>query len=419
MRVPLRKLGPKERRNLALAAIAGFYLILTAYNLLTGGFFVPFGLDFLVFYSAGYVAGTWGWNRIYDVELLTKVQASFVPVLKQLTVPHPFAFLPVFAIPFRLLALLPPVPSFLLWTILNLLVLVYYLKFLTEEASLSSKGRNLLAMFLLSFPVFHNFSFGQIDVWLLLCIGEFMRAFLKGKHWKAGAWLAGLLLKPQALILVIPSLILRKEFKTIGGFVLASLALIIFSTILSGLEGIKGLLALWLSYRGGVFIIWQKCMMNWRAIQLHLSSLTSPAVGWAVTGIGMALTAGLAFYLWIKTPLHFRKNFATIVLGTFAATIILAWHSHFHMGMLLLPPLIYLVDTIPAGLLDAWIFVPPGVLFLIYFAGALARATGQVLPEAYGCPVLGSCLFILNFCLLIWCVREKVRRLADRPIASF
>lgn len=412
-----RNLGPREQRNLALAAIAGFYLILIANNLLTGGFFVPFGLDFIVFYSAGYVGGTVGWNRIYDVGLLSKVQASFVPALERLALPHPFLYLPVFAIPFRLLALLPPVPSFLLWIFLNLLAMIYYLRFLMREASLSKEERGVLIMLLLSFPVFHNFSFGQIEVWLLICVGEFMRAFLGGKPWRAGVWLAGLLLKPQTLILIIPSLLLRKEFKVVGGFVSSSLALLTLSTLMSDFEGIRDLLALWFSFRGGAFITLQKCMMNWRAIQLHLSSFTSPATGWTVTGIGMVLTAALAFYLWIKNPLNFRENFAIALLGTLAATMTLAWHSHFHMGMLLLPPLIYLIRIIPASLLDVWVFAPPAFLFFTYFAGALIRAAGHALPEAYGCLILGSCLFFLNLSLLLWCVRQKRKAIGCKPIA--
>lgn len=405
MRIPFRNLGSRERRNLALAAIAGFYIILIANNLLTGGFFVPFGLDYMVFYSAGYVAGTMGWDKIYDVELLSRVQASFVPALERLLLPHPFLYPSVFVVPFRLLALLPPVPSFILWTLLNFVALVCYLRFLLREAS--GKANSLLAMLLLSLPVFHNFSFGQIEVWLIICAGEFMRAYSERKPWKAGLWLAGLLIKPQTLILIIPCLIFGKELRVAGGFAAGALVLLAVSILLSGLAGLEKLLVLWFSLGGNAFVTVQKCMMNWRAFQLHLSSLISPVAGLILAGAGMALTAASAFYLWKRTPLHSGRAFATTVLGTFAATTALAWHSHFHMGMLLLPSLIYLADIIPAGLLDAWVFIPPGVLFLIYFAGAMAHATGRALPEAYGCLILGSCLLILNLSLLVWCVGQK------------
>ncbi|MCS7286494.1 MAG: DUF2029 domain-containing protein, partial [Anaerolineae bacterium] len=192
MRIPFRNLGARERLNLILAAIASFYLAIIAYFLYASVPLAPVGADYIIFWSAGYVANFMGYDRIYDLDLLTKVQVAFVPVLKDLDFPLIFFYLPAFVLPFQAFALLPPVLSFLLWSLLNFLALVLYLAFFARKASASEKG--LLVMLLLSLPVFYNFFWGQVNVWLVICVGEFMRALWEDRPWKAGAWLAGLLL---------------------------------------------------------------------------------------------------------------------------------------------------------------------------------------------------------------------------------
>ncbi len=406
MRPVFRNLGARERRNLALAALLNFYLITAAYNLLVLGPFISgLGLDFLTFWSAGYLGGSAGYSKIYNVELLMKVRTSFISTMERFS-PHPFLYLPVFALPFRIFALLPPLLSFSLWTFLNLLALVFYVKFFVKRMALSGDGKWPFIMLLFSYPVFQNFYFGQVGVWLLICIGEFIRALLGGKPWRAGVWLAGLLLKPQILVLLILPMLLYRDFRVIGGFAFGALFLLFLSALVGGSEGLSGMVSLWLNAGKGAFEAGQGNMMNWRMLGLHLSALTSPFLGWTVAGLGMALTGALAFYLWVKL---YRKAFIIALLGVLAATMAIAWHSHFHTCMLLIPPLICLGKVIPNSLLDIWVFGPPITTFLIYFAGALARITGLSLPAGYGGPILGSCFLALNLILLFWAIKQGTR----------
>lgn len=425
MRVPFRNLGPQERFNLLLAAIAGFYLSQVAYCFfLSRAIFAPVGLDFMVFWSAGYVANSIGYSQVYNVDLITKIQVSFAPVLKQLKFPLPFFSLPVFVLPFQAFALLPPMPGFFLWSFLNFLTLVLYLKFFARKAATSiefepSKGlEKLLPVLMLSYPVFHNFFWGQNDVWLMVFFGEFMRALWENKPWRAGAWLAGLLLKPQALVLILPSLLLGRRFKVIGGFVLTFQVLLLLSWLLSGFDGIKNMLALWLKAGTRSLETGVECMINWRALGYHLSFFISPVAAQIFIGLGMALTAILTFYLWLGSSLRGGKALAIAISGTIAATLTFAWHSHFHMAMLLLPPLIYLAGVIPSSWIKIWALVPPITLFLIYLAGALAQLAGKSLPEAYGCQILLSLFILLHSSLLIWSVKQKGQS-ASEPIAPF
>jgi len=147
-------------------------------------------------------------------------------------------------------------------------------------------------------------------------------------------------------------------------------------------------------------------MMNWRMLGLRLSSLTSPIIGWTIAGSGMAFTALLTFYLWLGHTKWDATKFAVALMGTMAATGILAWHSHFHIPMILLPPLIYLSlkNILPWRLLDIWVFIPPAMLFFIYILGVL-HALGVIsVPTGYGSIIMGNCYLILSLYLLGWAV---------------
>ena len=396
----------RRSQNLALSAIAGLYLGVIIYGLFVEGLFAPLGRDFLAFWSAGYVANTMGYSKVYDLEALGKIQATFTSSQKSfLTIPSPF--LPVFIVPFRIFALLPPEASFFLWSSLNLFLLIYYLSVLSRKFTSRREKKGLLLMLLLAFPTFYSFYCGQINVWLVICLGEFMRAYLERKPLKAGVYLAGLLLKPQTLILLLPFLLLKGEIKALGGFTLAALALLALSILIGGQEGLKELFLLWLRYAKGLPTTGPEAMINWRMLLVHLSTHLSPTIGWVIAGMGMALTAGLTFYLWKKLPPNDSEAFVVAFLGTIAATLAITWHSHFHLGMLLFPPIIWLYHTkiFPQSLFYVWVFAPIATLFLIYVVGALAQIAKITLPLYWGGFLLGSCFLALNLCFLIWSVK--------------
>jgi len=393
----------RRRQNLALSAIAGLYLGIVIHSLLFEGLFAPLGRDFLAFWSAGYVASTMGYSKVYDLEALGKVQASLTPLPQYKSCTMAYLFLPVFTTIFHLFALLPPEASFFLWTSLNFFLLIrFFRKFILHQ-----EKKGLWPVFLLAFPTFQNFYWGQINVWLVICIGEFIRAYLERKPLKAGVYLAGLLLKPQTLILLLPFLFLKGGIKVLEGFALAALALLALSLLIGGQEGLKGLVLIWLKGAKGMPSITPESMMNWRMLLVHLSTFFSPTIGWAVAGLGMALTVALTFYLWKKLPPDDSEAFVVTFLGTIAATLAFAWHSHFHLGMLLFPCIIWLYNSeiFPQSLFYAWVFIPPATVFFIYLLGALAQIAKITLPMGYGGLILGSCFLAFNLCFLIWSVK--------------
>jgi len=127
--------------------------------------------------------------------------------------PIPAPLFAVFFIPFKYLSKVNLQVSYWIWTSINLVALIGYLvfflrKIFPQDKTAASPWKFLIPV-LLSFPVFNNLINGQVEVFTLICAGEFVRNSLDKKPFLSGVWLGGLLIKPQLLILIIPYLLLR------------------------------------------------------------------------------------------------------------------------------------------------------------------------------------------------------------------
>ena len=115
-------------------------------------------------------------------------------------------------------------------------------------------------------------------------------------------WLAGLLLKPQMLVLVIPIIILLKYWKVFLGFIYSSILIISGSLIISGWAGLTSLISLWSGYGGGIPTNAINLMINWRMLATNLTSLINPSIGWLIAGLGIVLSLLVLFFLIKQIP---------------------------------------------------------------------------------------------------------------------
>ncbi len=129
--LPFARMTPVAWQNLAIAGLMLFYLGQVALDLLWGNLFGNLGADFTAFWSAGYIANHLGYRFAYDLDAISLVQRDIVPLSVRLLAQDrtlPAALLPVFLVPFQLLALLPPPAAFVAWSLLNLGGTVLYLR---------------------------------------------------------------------------------------------------------------------------------------------------------------------------------------------------------------------------------------------------------------------------------------------------
>ena len=400
-------------KAILLFTIACFYVGLIVIWERDSGSPIKYGGDYLAFWSAGKVADEKGYSEIYNLENLKSVQMQALNklgFLQKSILPAPY--LSVFLVPFQLLSRVELQLSYWIWTLFNLLVLIGYLVFFFRNTSpgksVSLPDWGLLLLLLLSFPVFDNLANGQLNIFLMICTGEFIRNSLNNKTFLSGVWLAGLLLKPQLLILIVPIILLMRYCKVLLGFVVSSMAIMLTSLLLSGFAGMNGLINLLTRWGEGNAVTAPETMINWRMVGVNLSILTeSSTAGWIITGLGIALTVLGVYFLVKRNPAYGSPEWVVIMLGVYSATLAVTWHAHYHMAMVLIPFLIYASANklLPGKISFLWVILTPIAWFGVLVIGAITLYFAKINIFAYQEPVIAFSGLIVNLVVLISTLR--------------
>lgn len=423
-RLPFRSLNLRQWLTLLSAALTSFYLILGLVYILSGKLSAYMGGDYRSYRASAEIAQTRGFAEIYSIRAQEQVQRRLYEEANPGQAPVPFVvfptyLLPVFIVPFLPFTIFRFVPGFFLWMTLNALILAVYLRRFVK--ALGATRPSLLFRVMLCFPVFSTLFLGQVSVWLVICMGEVILASLRGKEFRSGLWLAGLLLKPQILILFIPGLLISRRFKALAGYALVASAILGISLLLVGGPGLGKLGRLYLltatgeadpSLKAAMQMEWKTLanglssaaepdtfagvMMNWRALGINLSALVSPALGWGLAIGGMVLTIGVGLAFWFRPVAISSPRFGIVLLGTFAATCAATWHAHTHTVLPMIPLLVllYLRRQLPWEALYLWLYGP-----MVVSSAALL-----IKPDiAY--ILSGLSMLPLNLFLLAWAAR--------------
>lgn len=398
----------------SLMILALLYAAFVWGSLVTHGLFDYIGVDWRGFMASAEIVRDHGFGAVYDLGLQVRYQEplyrmSSTAAYSPLDV-SPVAYLPIFVLAFLPMLLFDPVVSFVLWVLINGLVLCLYLRRLVKVAG-HFEAPALWLQCALCLPAFLTLFVGQVNVWLLVFFGEAIIAFRRGKDLQGGIWLSGLVLKPQLLILIAPGLILGKKWKGAIGLASASIVILIISTLLAGSEGMLALARLILNFATseGLRSNFPESMMNWRALALNIDSILGNQAGMWIAIPGLALSALGGLGLWWAT-----RNKTSIPIeawaGTFAATSSVAWHSHLHTGLAFLAPLILLWARLPQArtLLRMWLYVPAGLfLGIVWMLTPIANIAGfgQWAGPSAGHIVSGFSMLIINTIVLGWSLK--------------
>jgi hypothetical protein len=418
--IPFSSLSFEEWQNLAILAVLVFYLVLIGRVVIMNRPICEIEVvagDYCAFWSAGKVANDFGYSKVYDLERLAQFQKASLSISSDNNLPFqvlPSPYLPIFITPFQLLSYLDVTTGFWVWTLINLTAIILYSRFFYREISGKEMPVRLTILLTISFQVFFNLYVGQLNIWLAIFAGEFLRLSLSGKTFRAGIWLGGLLLKPQLLILIIPIIFLRRWKSIFMGFCLSLFFILLVSFGLAQKEGLFCLYTLLLGHAQSVTPTGTEIMMNWRMMGLDISYLFNPIVGLSVAIIGSIITAISIIYIWKKSVILNPETFTICVFATFAATGALTWHAHLAMSLVMIPPLIYLYASkkLSEQIISWWVFMPTSVWFVRYIVGALIAL--QIIPFA----VIRSMDFLyglsglaLNLLFVFWAL-IKVRKLS-------
>ncbi len=248
------------------------------------GIFDYIALDYRANRSAGEMLPEHGLGAPYDYDLLDtrqrllyeqyvsekeKTQAAFFFV----PVPYP----PPFTLLFYPSTLLPPITGYLAWTLSHLLALAFYQVRLARVFGIRNPTSLILAV-CLSMPAFIHLLMGQISVWLLIFFGEAIINFSRNRMFRSGLFLGLLIVKPQSLPLILPALLLARQWRVLAG-VAACWAIIAGLTLPFAPQWLPGFIDNILRSAGSTgdeMAIFPSSMINWRAFGL-LSAKVLPA----------------------------------------------------------------------------------------------------------------------------------------------
>lgn len=394
-----RRRDGREWLNLALAALASLYILYAAWAFVTRGLFEYIGIDYRAILASAQIAFNHGFSHVYDLSLQSSYQKPLFNLLRLGAIrpafdPVPLPYLPFFIATFLPTIALAPIPGFVIFVIVQGVGLALYLRWYSMKVG---PGSTSYVVFLLGLPAFLTLLFGQVNLWLLICLGQAILTESQGRDAWAGMWLAGLLLKPQVLILLIPALIMTRRLRILEGFSIGAVFVMGLSILLAGSEGLVRLAELILSYPNNLPTTYPESMMNFRALALLLGMRIPGGIATGIAVLGIIMTTILAAMPWRKVVLHPGAGFATALLGTYAATCAITWHAHVHMALPLLAPLMFLLGRtdFPVKLLFAWILIPGLVFTAVAFSlgpGTAHQAAGMVMLAA-------------NLMLVVWCAR--------------
>lgn len=373
-----------------LVGLAGYLL-----NNRGGVLCAQMGTDFRGYYSSALIARQQGFAQVYDAALQDKYQRLLLyrcpggRMEAGLRVSMPY--LPVYVLLFLPLTAFDFTQSYLTFTLINVAGLALYLARFTRAMRVPLGGLRLL-QWVICLPVLANLYLGQMNLLLVITLGEFTLALVRGLEKRSGIWLGVMLIKPHSLILLLPGLFLSRRWRILLGFGISAAVVVAASLLLGGTQGVLESSRLTLRFAGPL-IQTGPTMMNWRGLALNLAQVLPAGIAWGVAVVGMILTAGVVLSAWRDRPGGSPAGWVLLILATYAGTCAIAWHAHFYLLMALIPLLAYLDgrQVLPTGILAIWLLAPPLVYLLAYlFSPPLVR-------NGFGMGMLA-----LDVLLLVW-----------------
>ena len=413
-RLPFVGLSKTAWQNIAIVAMAAFFVIHLVFPLLTNEMCDGIGSDYCVYWTAGRIINEVGYAAVYDVQTLTQYEKEILPEYYdpdgQFHIAA-FMYLPIFAVPFQLLSLLDLRLSFIVWNIIVLAAFALYLRFFTKKVAGHPLETRTFLMVLFSLPILINTYYGQVSIWMAIFVGEFIRAMLDDKPFKAGLWLGGLILKPQLLVVLACFILLQRLYKTIAGMAVTGLAAVAASFLLIRLPGFINLKSLLFDAAGGGVSSAPPLMMNWHMLGSYFALFTTDEAGNIAAAVASVITFGVMLFAFRKKLAPNSRGFYIALLGAMAASEVISWHTHIHMFIALYPILLYLLLKEEIGKPTfSFLMLFPALMYLIRqtlwgtFSKLSPLPPYEVLGLIY---IIHSGTFLaLNLYLLIWSIKQ-------------
>jgi len=361
--------NPQTLLILFLAGMLSLHLLLawSATDLIRKGY--P---DFTIFYSAGKILrqglGTW----LYDEQTQFRIQQEFAAGVSIRQGPLPYNHPPFEALIFVPFTWLPYFVAYLLWDLVNLLILLALPFLLRPHLPVLQRipAGGWLFVSLAFFPVFIALLQGQDIILLLLLFTLAFVSFKGNADFAAGCWLGLGLFRFHLVLPLVLILLLPKRRRPILGFLLVALALGVISIAVVGWKET-------LSYPGYVWHLEQTMghrrtvvpilMPNLRGL---LDSMLTPSTSTVFRDIVSVLVSVVLMFFsafrWKATnTTAFDLRFSLCVI----VTVLAGYHTFaYDLSLLILPIALvanHVLETNPIGGWSRITLVGP--LLLLFF----------------------------------------------------
>jgi len=336
------------------------------------------GTDYPDFYCAARMVVEGHGHQLYDAELQRQYQARDAGRVGTLYIHPPFE-----AVVYLAVAWLPLRRAYLLWSLLNVAVLIVAARRLTKEALVPCDWRVLLAASVTFVPLLLCLLQGQDSLLLLLLVVLAFTALRRDRAFAAGCWLGLGLFKFQIVLPLVLVLVLTQSRnarnRLAHGFSLVVLALAGLSTAISGWSVFTVYSGFLLHLQAQPFAgIMPRAMANLRGL-VYFFSHTDRSSG-AVAAVSMLSAGALlnSLTVWKRARLapHLgeaiasRDEFDLAFANTVLFALLVSYHLNPHdLSLLLLPiPLLLhcmLTRTPRLTRVERWITAGLlGILFL-------------------------------------------------------
>jgi hypothetical protein len=301
--------------------------------------------DFAIFYSAGRIVDQGQGNNLYDSALQFRTQQEFSPDVHIRQGALPYNHPPFEALIFVPLARLQYFPAYLLWDLLNLLILISLPFVLRPHVPLLRCMPASICLLATAayFPIFLALLQGQDIILLLILFSLTYVALKKNADFTAGCWLGLGLFRFHLVLPLVFIFCLHKKRKAMLGFTAVATLLGLISI---EVVGWKGTLAypsyvLHLEAIGGHGAIIPGDMPNLRGLFDILLPQHSYLLGVGLTLVSSLVLFFLASAKWRETATDakFDLVFSLIIV----VTVLVSYHAlAYDLSLLLLPTLLVL-----------------------------------------------------------------------------
>ncbi len=297
----------------AAIALGAIFLAISGGSNYLGGF------DYRVYLTAGKMALDGTGAKFYDLPSQFEAQRVLWPqmtVQKQLL---PFLAPPFVVVLFAPLALLPPLAGYCVWTIFNATLLWSIGRGILSEMRLAGR-QNLvaLAMIVTFPPVLFTVLQGQVSLLVVFSFFQAWKAAKEGRDFRAGLWLAVLLIRPQLLLAPLLVFGWKGRWKLLGGLGVGALILGAVSLALVGIDGLRNYAHLLgeVSNWRGIYGVQPQQMQTWRGF-LHAlfqsDNFAAVRIGWLLGVIG---ALGAVFWcfrgVWKPEAARFERQWGAL-----------------------------------------------------------------------------------------------------------